>query len=139
MRSVARRRAVVTGGAGFLGSWLCELLLAECWQVTCVDNYLTGRPENVAHLQGPTFRLLECDVTTGLELGGRIDVVFHLASPASPVDYLRHPLETLKASSDGSWHALDLARRTGARFLLCLLYTSPSPRDGLLSRMPSSA
>ena len=118
MRSVARRRAVVTGGAGFLGSWLCELLLAEGWQVTCVDNYLTGRPENVAHLHGPAFRLLECDVSTGLELGGRVDLVFHLASPASPVDYLRHPLETLKASSDGTWNALELARRTGARFLL---------------------
>jgi dTDP-glucose 4,6-dehydratase len=118
MRNGARRRAVVTGGAGFLGSWLCELLLAEGWEVVCVDNFLTGSAANVAHLGGPSFTLVEQDVNTGLQVGGRLDLVLHLASPASPVHYLRHPLETLRAGSDGTWNALDLARRTGARFLL---------------------
>src|SRR3954471_7060537 len=83
------RRAVVTGGAGFLGSWLCELLVAEGWRVVCVDNFLTGSPDNVAHLSDdPAFTLVECDVSRDWDVSGPVDLVLHLASAASPVSYL---------------------------------------------------
>src|SRR3954465_8253022 len=92
------RRAVVTGGAGFLGSWLCELLLAEGWRVLCVDNFLTGDAENVAHLStDPAFTLVEADVSQDWDVDGPCDLVLHLASAASPVSYLRHPLATMRA------------------------------------------
>ena len=113
------RRAVVTGGAGFLGSWLCELLLAEGWRVLCVDNFLTGDAENVAHLStDPAFTLVEADVSQDWDVDGPCDLVLHLASAASPVSYLRHPLATMRAGSHGTLNALELARRRGARFLL---------------------
>jgi len=113
------RRAVVTGGAGFLGSWLCELLLAEGWEVVCVDNFLTGHPQNVAHLiSDPGFELMERDVCEDCDVAGSVDLVLHLASAASPVSYLRHPVETMRAGSHGTLNALELARRHGARFLL---------------------
>ncbi|WP_457208398.1 UDP-glucuronic acid decarboxylase family protein [Nocardioides sp. P5_C9_2] len=112
-------RVVVTGGAGFLGSHLCERLLAEEHRVTCVDSFLTGRPENVAHLaEHPGFDLVEADVTEGLPVTGRVDVVLHLASPASPADYLRLPVETLHVGAVGTLHALTLAREHAARFLV---------------------
>jgi dTDP-glucose 4,6-dehydratase len=112
-------RAVVTGGAGFIGSHLCERLLADDCEVVCVDNFLTSTPRNIDHLlKHRGFRLQQEDVSRGLRVRGTVDAVFHLASPASPVDYLRLPLETLRAGSSGTWHALDLAARTGARFLL---------------------
>jgi dTDP-glucose 4,6-dehydratase len=115
----APRRAVVTGGAGFLGSWLCELLLAEGWDVVCVDNFLTGHPQNVAHLAAePGFAMVESDVCEDWEVAEPVDLVLHLASAASPVSYLRHPVETLRAGSHGTFNALELARRHGARFLL---------------------
>ncbi|MGC5011300.1 UDP-glucuronic acid decarboxylase family protein [Streptosporangium sp. DT93] len=113
------RRVVVTGGAGFLGSHLCERLFREGAEVVCLDNFLTGSPRNVEHLAGPdAFRLVECDLTDPVHVPGEVDVVFHLASAASPVDYLRHPVETLRAGSLGTMHALDLARLKGARFVL---------------------
>src|SRR3954468_17876770 len=113
------RRAVVTGGAGFLGSWLCELLVAEGWRVVCVDNFLTGSPDNVAHLSDdPAFTLVECDVSRDWDVSGPVDLVLHLASAASPVSYLRHPVETMRAGSHGTLNALELARRQEARFLL---------------------
>ena len=112
-------RAVVTGGAGFLGSHLCTALLAEEVEVVCLDNFLTGDPANVAHLLGdPGFRLMRCDVTDFVHLSGRVDLVLHFASPASPADYLRYPVETLNVGSIGTWHALGLARAKGARFVL---------------------
>lgn len=112
-------RAVVTGGAGFLGSHLCEALLARGDEVVCLDNFLTGSPDNVAHLTpDPRFRLVRSDVTDYLHVGGPVDVVLHFASPASPIDYLKLPIETLKVGSIGTLHALGLAREKGARFVL---------------------
>ncbi|MCO5970808.1 UDP-glucuronic acid decarboxylase family protein [Actinoallomurus soli] len=112
-------RAVVTGGAGFLGSHLCERLLAQGASVICMDNFLTGSPQNVAHLMGrPGFRLIECDVTGFVHVPGDVDLVLHFASAASPIDYLKLPLETLKVGGLGTLHALGLAREKGARFIL---------------------
>ncbi|GII63002.1 epimerase [Sphaerisporangium krabiense] len=113
------RRVVVTGGAGFLGSHLCERLLAGGASVICMDNFLTGAPANVEHLMGrPRFRLVECDLTGFVHVPGEVDLVLHFASAASPADYLRHPIATLKVGSLGTLHALGLAREKGARFVL---------------------
>ena len=110
---------VISGGAGFLGSHLCERLLADGCSVICLDNFCTGTPANVAHLiENPAFRLMRYDVTEYLYVGGQVDAVLHFASPASPIDYLELPIETLKVGSIGTIHALGLARDKGARFLL---------------------
>jgi dTDP-glucose 4,6-dehydratase len=112
-------RVVVTGGAGFLGSHLCEELLRRGREVVCLDNFLTGTPQNVAHLMDhPGFTLSRCDLVQFVHVPGPVDLVLHFASPASPVDYLRLPIETLKVGSIGTWHALGLAKEKGARFLL---------------------
>ena len=149
-------RTVVTGAAGFLGSHLCDALLARGHEVVAIDNVLTGSTDNIAHLFGrPDFRFYQHDVTHYMYIQGEADHVLHFASPASPVDYLRYPIQTLKVGSLGTHNALGLAKGKGARFLLastsevygdplvhpqpCLLYTSPSPRDLSTSRMPSSA
>jgi dTDP-glucose 4,6-dehydratase len=113
------RRAVVTGGAGFLGSHLCEHLLDRGVEVVCLDNFLTGSPENVLHLmERPGFRLVRCDVTDYVHVPGPVDLVLHFASPASPLDYLRMPIETLKVGSLGTLHTLGLAKEKDARYLL---------------------
>ena len=113
------KRVVVTGGAGFLGSHLCEELLERGHEVVCLDNFLTGSPENVRHLmEQPGFRLVRCDVTDFVHVPGPVDLVLHFASPASPIDYLRLPLQTLKVGGIGTWHALGLAKAKGARFVL---------------------
>ncbi|SFC69664.1 UDP-glucuronic acid decarboxylase family protein [Streptomyces aidingensis] len=113
------RRAVVTGGAGFLGSHLCTALLEQGTEVCCVDDFCTGRPENTAHLSGrPGFTLIPADVTEPFEVPGEVDLVLHFASPASPADYLRLPLHTLDTGSLGTRNALQLARRHRARFVL---------------------
>ena len=115
----ARRRAVVTGGAGFLGSHLCRRLLTGGYDVTCVDNLLTGCKENIADLAGtPGFDFAEADITEALPVSPPVDVVAHLASPASPRDYAAHPIQTLSAGSTGTHVALRLAQEAGARFLL---------------------
>ncbi|WP_165986840.1 UDP-glucuronic acid decarboxylase family protein [Streptomyces sp. YIM 98790] len=113
------RRAVVTGGAGFLGSHLCTALLDRGTEVCCVDDFCTGRPENTAHLTGrPGFTLLHADVSEPFDVPGEVDLVLHFASPASPADYLRLPLHTLDTGSLGTRNALRLARRKEARFVL---------------------
>ncbi len=112
-------RVVVTGGAGFLGSHLCDAIMAGGDSAVCVDNLATGRPDNVAHLMGqPGFTFVEADVSSALDVPGPVDAVAHLASPASPPDYLRLPLETLAVGSHGTENALRLAHRHGARFVL---------------------
>ncbi|MBL1084001.1 SDR family oxidoreductase [Streptomyces actinomycinicus] len=112
-------RVVVTGGAGFVGSHLCEALLGRGDDVVCVDNLSTGSAENIAALRDQRgFTFVHADVSTGLEVPGRVDAVAHLASPASPADYQRLPLQTLAVGSRGTEHALDLARRHEARFVL---------------------
>jgi dTDP-glucose 4,6-dehydratase len=114
-----RGRVVVTGGAGFLGSHLCTELLDRGAEVVCLDNFLTGSPSNVAHLlDRHDFRLVRCDVTDFVHVPGPVDLVLHFASPASPVDYLHLPIETLKVGSIGTGHALGLAMEKGARFVL---------------------
>jgi dTDP-glucose 4,6-dehydratase len=113
------RRAVVTGGAGFLGSHLCEHLLDRGVDVICLDNFLTGSPANVLHLmERPGFRLVRCDVTDYVHVPGPVDLVLHFASPASPLDYLKMPIETLKVGSLGTLHTLGLAHEKGARYVL---------------------
>ena len=110
--------AVVTGGAGFLGSHLCDTLVGDGFRVICVDNLETGSLQNVEHLRGDAFVFVNHDITSHLEVEGPVDFVFHLASPASPIDYLRLPLQTLKVGSYGTHNALGLAKFKRARFLL---------------------
>ena len=112
-------RAIITGGAGFLGSHLCRSLLAAGTEVVCVDNFLTSSPDRLRDLRAePGFTLRQADVAAGLDVDGDIDLVVHLASAASPIDYHRHPLATLEVGSSGTRNALELAARTGARFVL---------------------
>ncbi len=130
-------RAVVTGGAGFLGSHLCDLLRSREWDVVAVDNFLTGNRDNVAHLADDAgFTLVEHDVIDGIPVDGPVDAVLHLASPASPPEYLAHPFATLEVGSIGTRHALDLARANGARFLLAS--TSEIYGDPLVHPQPES-
>ena len=111
-------RILVTGGAGFIGSHLCEHLLGQGHEVFCLDNLITGHRHNVAHLTGnPRFHFLEQDVVVPLAKPLAVDAIYHLASPASPPDYLRHPLETALANSQGTHNMLELARAAGARLL----------------------
>ncbi len=114
-----RLRFVLAGAAGFIGSHFADRLLAEGHTVVGVDSFLTGSPANVAHLKSESrFEFIRHDVTEPVEVGGRIDGVLHLASPASPKDYLEHPIETLDVGSRGTRNLLELALRHGARFLL---------------------
>jgi dTDP-glucose 4,6-dehydratase len=110
--------ALVTGGAGFLGSHLCDYLLAQGYRVICVDNLDTGSLQNIEHIRDERFLFLNHDLTGHLEIAEPVDVVFHLASPASPIDYMRLPLHTLKVGSYGTHNALGLAKFKRARFLL---------------------
>ncbi len=109
--------SVVTGGAGFLGSHLCESLLERGHRVLCLDNLDTGSLTNLEHLRDPDFVFLQHDVTEFIDIPEPVDFVFHFASPASPIDYLRLPLQTLKVGSYGTHHALGLAKAKRARFL----------------------
>jgi dTDP-glucose 4,6-dehydratase len=132
-----RARAVVTGGAGFLGSHLCDRLLAEGMEVVCIDNLLTGSLANVEHLFGADgFAFEKYDVTNHIHVPGRVDFVLHFASPASPIDYLELPIQTLKVGSLGTHKALGLAKAKGARFLLAS--TSEVYGDPLLHPQPES-
>jgi len=130
-------RAVVTGGAGFLGSHLCEKMLGAGHSVVCVDNLITGKRENIAHLLGrPDFEFVLHDVSKPIELDGPVDYVLHFASPASPIDYLELPIQTLKVGSLGTHNALGLAKSKGARYLLAS--TSEVYGDPLVHPQPES-
>ncbi|UCD07205.1 MAG: SDR family oxidoreductase [Candidatus Aenigmatarchaeota archaeon] len=110
---------LVTGGAGFIGSWLCEDLLKKGYKVICVDNFITGAKDNIKRLQdNENFSLIECDVSKVLKIDGKIDYIFHLASPASPIDYQNLPIETMLVNSFGTYNMLSLAMKKNARFLL---------------------
>src|SRR5690625_530719 len=115
----ADRSVLITGGAGFLGSHLCDRFLDEGYRVICMDNLLTGSMVNIEHLFGnPDFHFIEHDVTNFVYVKGDLDLILHFASPASPIDYLEMPIQTLKVGSLGTHKALGLAKAKGARFLL---------------------
>ncbi|MFI5101449.1 MAG: UDP-glucuronic acid decarboxylase family protein [Actinomycetes bacterium] len=130
-------RAVVTGGAGFLGSHLCERLLGRGWTVLCLDNLSTGAAANVEHLREQAgFAFVDRDVSAPFDVDGPVDAVLHFASPASPLDYLQMPIETLRVGSEGTRHALDLAHTKGARFMLAS--TSETYGDPQVHPQPES-
>ncbi len=130
-------RTLITGGAGFLGSHLCDRLLAEGHAVICMDNFITGSPDNVASLIGNQhFHLIEHDVTNYIYVDGPLDYVLHFASPASPIDYLQYPIQTLKVGALGTHKALGLAKAKGARFLLAS--TSEVYGDPLVHPQPET-
>ena len=112
-------RALITGGAGFLGSHLCELFLSRGHEVICMDNFITGNPANVAHLIGRDgFTFVKYDVTNYIYVDGPLDYVLHFASPASPIDYLEKPIQTLKVGSLGTHKTLGVAKDKNARYLI---------------------
>jgi len=111
-------RVLVTGGAGFIGSHLCDFLLARGCEIVCMDNLLTGSMDNIAHIRDPRFEFVRHDVTNFIEVQGPLDYVLHFASPASPIDYLELPIQTLKVGALGTHKALGLAKARGAKFLL---------------------
>ncbi len=112
-------RALITGGAGFLGSHLCELFLARGHEVICMDNFITGSPANISHLMGRDgFLFVKYDVTNYIHVDGPVDYVLHFASPASPIDYLEKPIQTLKVGSLGTHKTLGVAKDKGARYLI---------------------
>ncbi len=129
--------SLVSGGAGFLGSHLCERLLAESHRVICVDSLITGKTENVDHLRGnPRFSFLRHDVTVPFQIDEPVDNVLHFASPASPIDYLELPIQTLKVGSLGTHNTVGLAKAKGARYLLAS--TSEVYGDPLVHPQPES-
>jgi dTDP-glucose 4,6-dehydratase len=131
------KRTLITGGAGFIGSHLCERFLAEGHEVVCMDNFITGDPDNIAHLIGdPHFRFIEHDVTNYIYVEGRLDYILHFASPASPVDYLKYPIQTLKVGAMGTHKALGLAKAKEARLLLAS--TSEVYGDPLVHPQPET-
>ncbi|MBV9866757.1 MAG: SDR family oxidoreductase [Abitibacteriaceae bacterium] len=111
-------RIVITGGAGFLGSHLCDRCLAEGHEVVAVDNFITGSPENLSHIDSPRFSFRKQNISEGIFIDGNVDFILHFASPASPVDYLELPIQTLKVGALGTHNALGLARAKGAGLLL---------------------
>jgi dTDP-glucose 4,6-dehydratase len=110
-----RKRIVITGGAGFIGSHLCDHFLAKGFEVVCVDNLLTGSTDNISHIRSPRFQFIHLDLTNYFYLEGAVDYILHFASPASPKDYLELPIQTLKVGSLGTHKALGLAKAKGAR------------------------
>src|SRR5262250_543642 len=130
-------RILVTGGAGFIGSHLCERLLAEGNDVICIDNFLTGSPDNIAPFLGnKRFQFIQLDITNFIYVPGKLDAILHFASPASPIDYLELPIQTLKVGSLGTHKALGLAKEKDARFLLAS--TSEVYGDPLVHPQPET-
>jgi len=128
-------RVVVTGGSGFLGSHLSETLLGQGHEVLCLDNLSTGRTENIAHLRSnKRFQFVQCDVSQHISVDGPVDAVLHFASPASPIDYLEMPIQTLKVGSLGTHNSLGLAMAKDARLLLAS--TSEVYGDPLVNPQP---
>ncbi len=114
-----KKRVLITGGAGFLGSHLCDRYYAEGWEVICIDNLITGSASNITHLIGKDgFQFIKYDVTNYLDVDGPLDLILHFASPASPIDYLEMPIQTLKVGSLGTHKTLGLARAKNSRYLL---------------------
>jgi len=137
MAKDTQKIAVITGGAGFLGSHLCDRLLSDGCKVTAIDNLVTGDTKNISHLLGnPNFRFVLHDVTEYIYIDGHVDFILHFASPASPIDYLRLPIQTLKVGSLGTHKALGLAKNKGARLLLAS--TSEVYGDPLIHPQPES-
>ncbi len=130
-------RILITGGAGFIGSHLCDFLIGKGHKVICVDNLITGKKENIAHLLGnKNFKFVNHNVSVKINVAGPLDYVLHFASPASPVDYLMYPIQTLKVGSLGTHNALGLAKAKGAKFLLAS--TSEVYGDPLVNPQPES-
>jgi len=129
-------RTVITGGAGFLGSHLCDALLARGDEVVCIDNLITGSIDNIAHIRSSKFTFVHYDVTNYLYIEGPVDLVLHFASPASPIDYLKWPIQTLKVGAMGTHKALGLAHNKEARFLLAS--TSEVYGDPLIHPQPET-
>ena len=129
-------KTIVTGGAGFLGSHLCDLLLENGHEVICIDNLVTGNAKNIEHIKLDKFTYLKHDVTKPIYFGDKIDYIFHLASPASPMDYLELPIQTLKVGALGTYNMLGLAKEQGARFLLAS--TSETYGDPLVNPQPET-
>jgi dTDP-glucose 4,6-dehydratase len=129
-------RIVITGGAGFLGSHICDRLIQMGKEVICIDNLITGNPDNIAHLVGNNrgFKFINYDVTNFIHIDGKVDAVLHFASPASPIDYLELPIQTLKVGALGTHKTLGLAKAKGARYLLAS--TSETYGDPLLNPQP---
>ncbi len=132
-----KKKILITGGAGFIGSHLCELFLAKGYRVVCMDNLITGKKENIAHLlKEKHFAFLNHNVTKYITLSGGLDYILHFASPASPVDYLKFPIQTLKVGSLGTHNSLGLAKAKKAAFLLAS--TSEVYGDPLVNPQPES-
>lgn len=129
-------RVVVLGGAGFLGSHLCERLIAVGAEVVCIDNFMTGAQSNVSHLVGDRFTLVDYNITNFIHVSGDVDFVFNFASPASPIDFERYPIQILKVGALGTHHALGLALAKGARFVQAS--TSEVYGDPLVNPQPES-
>ena len=129
-------KTIVTGGAGFLGSHLCDLLLDKGHEVICIDNLVTGNTRNIEHIKSDKFTYLKHDITKPIYFGDKIDYIFHLASPASPIDYLDLPIQTLKVGALGTYNLLGLAKEQNARFLLAS--TSEVYGDPLVNPQPET-
>jgi len=129
-------KTIVTGGAGFLGSHLCDLLLKNGHEIICIDNLVTGNAKNIEHIDSDKFTYINHDVTEPIYFGDKIDYIFHLASPASPIDYLELPIQTLKVGALGTYNMLGLAKEQGACFLLAS--TSETYGDPLVNPQPES-
>jgi len=135
--SSIKKRVLITGGAGFIGSHLCDLFIEKGYQVICMDNLITGKIENIKHhLKNESFKFVKHNVSEYIDVKGRIDYIMHFASPASPIDYLKYPIQTLKVGSLGTHNALGLAMAKGARFLLAS--TSEVYGDPLINPQPES-